>query len=205
MLDLVRDKLTLTQKTDELFRIKRKYSPITVFYEKNGAAIDVPHIEQMMEEYHNHFDIVRLVQSKDKGMRMEALLPLFEAHRIWFPEGGCVHRNWEGRDEDMLHSFIVEELLAYPHITHDDGLDDLSNILHPTCMAYMRRPDRESMEEQVYNALRGKGLTLEPLYQQEEYDPFEDYRTDGGRERGPWTDIYRDRGQDRTRSYGTDY
>ena len=205
VLDLVRDKLTLSQKTDELFRIKRKYSPITVFYEKNGAAIDVPHIEGMMEEYHNHFDIVRLVQSKDKGMRMEALLPLFEAHRIWFPEGGCVHRNWEGRDEDMLHSFIVEELLAYPHITHDDGLDDLSNILHPTCMAYMRRPDRMSVEEQIYEQLRGKGLSLEPLYQQEEYDPFEDYRTDGGRERGPWTDIYRDRGQDRTRSYGTDY
>ena len=176
VLDMVRDKLTLTQKTQELFRIKRNYNPRIVFYEKNGAAIDVPHIQEEMDRYTFRFPIQSLVQSKSKGERIEALIPLFEQHRIWFPEGGCLHVNWEGKSEDMLHSFILEELLAYPHTTHDDALDDLANILHPTCVGLMQRPDEISMEEEIYNKLHAKGLTLRPFMEQEEYDPLAEYR-----------------------------
>ena len=188
IIDMIRDKLTLTQKTEALFRIKRTYNPRLVFYEKNGAAIDVPHIQEEMDRYNFRFPIQALVQSKSKGERIEALIPLFEQHRIWFPEGGCVHTNWEGKTEDMLHSFIVEELLAYPHTTHDDALDDLANILHPTCVSLMQRPDRQSMEEEIYNKLHEKGLTLRPFIEHEEYDPLAQYR--GKDER---SDSYADR------------
>lgn len=204
VIDMIRDKLTLSQKTNYLFEIKHKYSPITVFYEQNGATTEVPHIQDKMDEFHNHFDLVKIVQQKDKGTRIEALLPLFEQHKIWFPEGGCWHTNWEGKSEDMLHSFIVEELLSYPHLTHDDALDDLANILHPKTVNQMMRPDRESMERMIYDKLRGKGVSLEPFGgQQEEYDPFADYRTDKGNDqRGPWSDVYKDNNQDRAQSYG---
>ena len=76
----------------------------------------------------------------------------------------------------MLHSFIVEELLAYPHTTHDDALDDLANILHPTCVSMMQRPDERSMEQEIYEKLHAKGLTLRPFIEHEEYDPLGEYR-----------------------------
>lgn len=203
LIDMVRDKLTLTQKTQELFRIKRNYNPRIVFYEKNGAAIDIPHIQEEQDRYNFRFPIQSLVQSKAKGERIEALMPLFEQHRVWFPQNGCWHTNWEGKSEDMLHSFIVQEYLAYPHTTHDDALDDLANILHPTCVAMMQRPDEISMEQEIYDKLHAKGLTLEGFNVQEEYDPFADYRGSGSQEsRGPWSGVYDNQRTERPQSYG---
>lgn len=208
LIDIVRDKLTLTQKTQELFRIRRKYKPLIVFYEKNGAAIDVPHILEEMNSKNFRFPIQSLVQSKAKGERIEAMLPLFEQHRVWFPQGGCWHTNWEGRSEDMLHSFIVEELLAYPHTTHDDALDDMANILHPTCVSLMQRPDETSMEERLYNTLRARGVELEPMDGPggvDDYDPLADYRSP--ERTGQWSDIYgpQSRQRDEVRSYDLGY
>jgi len=200
LIDIVRDKLSLTQKTQELFRIKRNYNPKLVFYEKNGAAIDIPHILEEQDRYNFRFPIQSLVQSKAKGERIEALIPQFEQHRIYFPQKGCWHKNWEGKDEDMLHSFIIEELLAYPHSTHDDALDDLANILHPTCVALMQRPDQMSMEQEIYEKLHDRGLTLENYGVQEEYDPYAEYRTQESH--GPWGDIYDRPRSDRVQNYG---
>lgn len=177
IIDMIRDKLTLTQKTNELFRIKRQYNPRIVFYEKNGAAIDVPHIQQEMDRYNFRFPIQTITQNRAKGERIESLIPLFEAHRIYLPENGCWHTNWEGKSEDMLHSFIIEEYLAYPHTTHDDAIDDLANILHPSCQNLMQRPDSISMEEEIYNKLHAKGMSLTPFRDDEgEYDPLGAYR-----------------------------
>ena len=205
VIDMIRDKLTLKQKTDALFRIKRTYNPKLFFYEKNGHESEVPHIREEQERFNFRFPIEPLVQSINKGERIEALLPLFEAHRIWFPQGGCWHTNWEGKSEDMLHSFIVEELLAYPHTTHDDAIDDLANILHPTCIALMQRPDLLSMEEEIYNKLHAKGMTLELMNRQQEWDPFDEYRNNQGDSRGPWSDIYDNPQTDQPRSYGFNY
>ena len=195
LIDMVRDKLTLTQKTQELFRIKRNYNPKIVFYEKNGAAIDIPHIREEQDRYNFRFPIQALVQSKAKGERIEALMPLFEQHRIWFPQGGCWHTNWEGKREDMLHSFIVEEFLSYPHTTHDDALDDLANILHPTCISKMQRPDSVSMEQELWEKLHRKGFNLDPIRTLEDDDPLAEYREPIG-SRGPWGDSYSTDGYD---------
>lgn len=180
LIDIIRDKLTLTQKTENLFRLYRTYRPRLVFYEKNGAACDVPHIEEEQARKNFRFPITKLVQTRNKGERIDSLLPLFEQGRIYFPEGGCVHRNWEGRDEDMLESFIRDELLVYPHCTHDDALDDLANILHPTCSEKMQRPDELSEEMEIYRAMQRKGMSLMPLGGSGEYDPFAEYRDSDG-------------------------
>ena len=176
VLDIIRDKLTITQKTEALFRLYRLYRPRGVFYEQNGAACDVPVIREEQARCNFRFPIRELIQTKNKGERIDAMLPLFENHRVYFPEGGCIHTNWEGRSEDMLRSFIEDEMLVYPHCTHDDALDDLANILHPTCVSLMQRPDELSEEIEIYNALQARGVDLKPLDGQSEYDPLAEYR-----------------------------
>ena len=162
VIDIIADKLTLTQRADTLFRLKRTYNPLNIFYEQVGLQADIEHIRDRQERTNYRFTITPFGQSIEKGMRIEALIPVFEAGRIWFPEH-CIHRNWEGRDEDMMQTFINDEYLAFPHMVHDDRLDDLANILHPDIAPLLHRPDEISEERLIYEKLRAKGTATLPF------------------------------------------
>lgn len=181
VIDLIADKLTLTQRADTLFHLQMTYNPINVFYESIGLQADVEHIRDRQERTNYRFPITPINQSIEKGMRMEALIPLFEAGRIYIPEH-IWHKNWQGIDEDMIQTFIVEEYLAFPHMVHDDRLDDLANIIHPDIAAQLTRPDKFDMERIIYEKLKGKGavdLEFDGVSNGiSDYDPFADFEAE---------------------------
>lgn len=162
VIDLIADKLTLTQRADTLFRLQRTYRPQNIFYEQIGLQADVEHIRDRMERTNYRFPITPVNQTLEKGMRMEALIPIFEAGRIYLPEH-CWHRNWEGKDEDTIQTFINDEYLAFPHMVHDDRLDDLANIVHPDIAPMLHRPDALSEERAIYEKLKGKATADLPF------------------------------------------
>ena len=88
LLDMVWDRLSLTERTRELFRIHRQWNPNAVFWEQVGMACDVEHVkEQIGPRYQNYrFALEELPRSgpgSNKNDRIMSLQAVLEQHRIW--------------------------------------------------------------------------------------------------------------------------
>ncbi len=121
----VRDRLNLAERTRELFRLVRAHRPLCVGYERYGLQADVEHIRGEQDRTGYHFDIVELGGAMPKADRIRRLVPLFEQGRIFLP-GRMSYRDVEGRWRDLTGEFVQEEYLAFPVCGHDDMLDCLA-------------------------------------------------------------------------------
>lgn len=121
----VRDRLNLAERTRELFRLVRAHRPLCVGYERYGLQADVEHIRSEQDRTGYHFDIVELGGAMPKADRIRRLVPLFEQGRIFLP-GRMSYRDVEGRWRDLTGEFVQEEYLAFPVCGHDDMLDCLA-------------------------------------------------------------------------------
>lgn len=130
VLEMVRDRLNLTQRCKLVMDLHRKWKPLDVRYEKYGLQADIEHIQYVQGEENYRFDITEVGGETAKNDRIKRLIPLFEQKRIYLPRSQ--HRtNYEGRTEDMVHSFINDEFRAFPVSLHDDMLDSLARIAEP--------------------------------------------------------------------------
>jgi len=130
VLEMYRDRLNLTQRTELLFRTHRKWADVGVKgvgYEKYGKDSDISHIESVMESDNYRFEITSVGGSMAKPDRIKRLTPLFEQGLVYLPES-CNRTNYEGVTEDLVTAFIEEEYKAFPVPLHDDMLDALSRI-----------------------------------------------------------------------------
>jgi predicted phage terminase large subunit-like protein len=131
VLDMVRDKLNLTERTDKLFKLHKEWKQpnqrLPVYYEKYGKDSDIEHIEYVMDEKNYHFDIHAVGGSMSKNDRIRRLIPDFENGIIYLPEK-LPYKDYEGRTRDLVRIFIDEEYLPFPVSEHDDMLDDLARI-----------------------------------------------------------------------------
>jgi len=141
IIDMVRDRLNLTERTEQLIRLHRKYEPIAVGYEKYGKDSDIQHIEYVMEQENYRFGIVPLGGSMSKEDRIRKLIPLFQNSRIWIPHN-CVRQNTEGDLIDLTKIFINKEYLAFPVGQHDDMIDCLARITDPDFIMRSPQPKR---------------------------------------------------------------
>lgn len=125
VLDVIRDKLNMESKFDRLVEIYKRYRPITIYYEKVSMQADIDYLTARMSEYNLRFPITAITPKKgiSKEQRIDIIYP--EMSRIYFPYK-CIHRNWQNVDEDMLDSFITEEMLPFPQASHDDVMDTLA-------------------------------------------------------------------------------
>ncbi len=130
VIDLIRDRLNLTERTQSLFMLHQKYRPLAVGYEKYGMQADIEHIEYVQGIKNYRFEITPLSGPTAKNDRIRRLVPKFEQHSIFLPRS-IIKTNYEGKSEDLIKTFISDEYLAFPVSAHDDMLDDLANILHP--------------------------------------------------------------------------
>lgn len=128
VLDMVRDRLNLTERANMLFYLHRKWRPIKVGYEKYGMQADIPHIQDSMNRENYRFNIAALGGRVSKNDRIRRLIPLFEQGRIYFPNS-CFKTNYERKTENLVDVFINAEFLAFPVSLHDDMLDCLARIL----------------------------------------------------------------------------
>ena len=128
LIDGVRDRLNLTERTRKLFDLHRKYRPIAVGYERYGMQSDIEHIKYVQEQENYRFNIIELGGSLAKEDRILRLVPIFEQGRFYLPEKHTFV-NYEGRVVDFVKAFIEDEYSAFPVAVHDDMLDCMSRIL----------------------------------------------------------------------------
>jgi len=169
LVDGIRDRLNLTERTDALFRLHYEYRPEAVGYERYGMQADIQHIEVIQDQRSYRFPIYELKGSTPKPDRIRRLIPLFEQGRLWLPRS-LYKTTAEGTRIDIIDSFVKDEYLAFPVGAHDDMLDNLANIVHPDMVATfpvaLRRERKESWETRLQRKVRqmqqrstGTGMT----------------------------------------------
>ena len=126
-LDMVRDKLSLTERGDMVFLLHKKWGPLVTGYEKYGKDSDISYLEDRMSRENYHFEITALGGILSKPDRIKKLIPLFEHHRIYLPEA-LRRTDFQGQSVDIVQSFINDEYQEFPVSTHDDMLDSLARI-----------------------------------------------------------------------------
>ncbi len=139
LIDGVRDRLNLEERTKLLFKWHRQYKPVGVGYEQYGMQTDIAHIKSKMEEESYRFRVIELGGSMRKEDRIRRLIPLFSRGKFWLPE--TLHRtNVEGKTVDIIDLFIEQEYLRFPVAKFDDFFDMLSRILDPDMEAVAPEP-----------------------------------------------------------------
>jgi phage terminase large subunit-like protein len=142
--ELYRDRLSLTERTDLVFRLHRQHQPVAVGYERYGMQADLEHIEDRMERENYRFNLIALGQPRRMGNRRDGskvmsrqeskddrirkLTPLFKSGRVWLPVSFYA-ADYEGVRKDMVQVFINEEYLPWPVGIHPDMLDAMARVL----------------------------------------------------------------------------
>jgi predicted phage terminase large subunit-like protein len=130
VLDIIRDRLSLTERADRVFDLHRKWKPYEVRYEKYGLQADIEHIQARQESENYRFSIREVGGQVKKPDRIGRLIPLFEKGEIYLPRS--LHKtNYEKTTEDLVRVFIEEEYVAFPVGLHDDMLDSLARMEEP--------------------------------------------------------------------------
>lgn len=151
LVDMVYDRLNLTERTARLMHMHRKWKPRAVGYEKYGKDSDIEHIEYIQEQENYHFDIIELGGRMPKNDRIRRLIPLFEQGRFYLPQYLPVTQ-YDGRAADLVETIIREEYDTFPMGTHDDMLDCISRILDEDMYAIF--PRTPEYREQRYQSRR---------------------------------------------------
>ena len=139
LLDAVRDRMSLAERTATLFSLVERWQPNGVFWEQIGAMSDVAHVRERQDQTGWHFGITELHQTVPKADRIHWLEPLFRNSRIWMPYH-LWRRGVDGEAYDFMEVFEREEFLPFPSVRHDDMLDCIANIMHPIVQGSMTFP-----------------------------------------------------------------
>ena len=142
VLDMVRDRMNLTERAERLFALHRKWRPRQVRYEKYGLMADIEHMKSRMEAETYRFDIIEVGGQTRKEDRIGRLIPLFEQGKVYLPQTLHV-ADYQKVVRDLVHDFVEDEFVAFPVGTHDDMLDALSRIAEPDLKLTWPREKKE--------------------------------------------------------------
>jgi predicted phage terminase large subunit-like protein len=155
VLDMVRDRLNLTQRADLVMRWHKKYKPVRtdgVRYEKYGLMADIEHIQSIQRSTNYRFDITEVGGQIPKNERIKRLVPYFEQGRVFLPRS-LYYTGSDGKLTDLIKDFIEQEYKSFPVPIHDDMLDALARIAepdHPLIFPQLEEFSREDLEPAVY-------------------------------------------------------
>jgi predicted phage terminase large subunit-like protein len=139
ILDAVRDRMNLAERTRCLFELVETWTPNMTFWEQIGLASDVEHVKLEQNRIGWHFPIMPISQSVSKSDRIGWLVPIAEEGRLWF-RNRLLKTSVLGEVYDWVHDLQHYEWATHPVCRHDDMLDMLANIAHPTFIAHARFP-----------------------------------------------------------------
>ncbi len=148
LVDGIRDRLNLTERTDKMFEFHQKYNIKATGYEKYGKDSDIEHIEYVQEQHNYRFNITPLGGATPKNDRIRQLVPIFEYHRFYLPSK-CLFINYEGKEVDFTQTFINEEFMPFPVATHDDMLDCIARICHADLNVRFPKPKVRRINRKV--------------------------------------------------------
>jgi predicted phage terminase large subunit-like protein len=126
LLDAVRDRLSLVERTSRLFNLHKKWQPHFVGYEQYGAMADIEHIQSAMETQNYRFSITRIGGQLAKEDRIRRMLPDLETSKWWFP--ASLHAQTSTGSKDIINELIETEMLPFPVGRHDDLIDAISRV-----------------------------------------------------------------------------
>jgi phage terminase large subunit-like protein len=131
LLDFLRDRLNLVERSNEYFRLHRKWRPHKSAYEEYGKDSDIQHLQTIMSGGNGrppyHFEIEVVAGALSKYDRINRLIPVCSEGRLWLPD--AIYRtNSEGKLEELMQILIEMEFLAWPVPVHDDGMDVISRV-----------------------------------------------------------------------------
>lgn len=163
LVDMVRDRLNLKERTEKLFYLHKKWKPIAVGYEQYGAQADIEHIESEQERYSYHFNIIRLGSGKgaklSKVERIAKLQPVFQQRKFLLPNK-LHYINYEGKGQDLVSIFINDEYLCFPVSKHDDILDSMARILdHDMLVFFPQTPEYEENFDDLPVTMQNRNQT----------------------------------------------
>ncbi|MES2183017.1 MAG: hypothetical protein V4505_00595 [Pseudomonadota bacterium] len=130
VLDCVRDRLNLTERTAALMALHRKWKPLEVRYEQYGLQADIEAIRGEQERQQYRFRITEVGGGVKKEDRIRRLVPLFENGRLYLPLA-LPYRDLAGQQRDLVKEFLEQEYAAFPVGRTDDMLDALARIVEP--------------------------------------------------------------------------
>lgn len=129
-LEMVRDRLNLTQRAALVMRLHRKWRPTQVRYEKYGLMADIEHIQTVQEKENYRFEITEVGGQVPKNDRIKRLIPIFEQGRFYLPNS-MYYTDYEGTTQELSTVFVEQEYKAFPVPVHDDMFDALARIAEP--------------------------------------------------------------------------
>lgn len=131
LVDGIRDRLNLSERTAALFKLHRKHKPVQTRYEQYGLQADIEAIRMMQEAQQYRFKVTEVGGSTSKENRIRRLVPWFENGKIWLP-GNLQYTDTEGKDHDLVDEFIKQEYGAFPVGRTDDMFDAMARLAEPT-------------------------------------------------------------------------
>jgi predicted phage terminase large subunit-like protein len=151
-LDVVRDRLSLTERSERLFTLHRKWKPKQVRWEQYGLMADIQHIKTEMENQSYRFDIIEVAGRTGKEDRIGRLIPIFEQGRFYLMKSHHV-TDYQKNVKDLVHDFIEDEFMPFPVSSHKDMLDSLARLIEPDLKLIWpkEKPDVDFKQKQVYN------------------------------------------------------
>jgi len=155
VLDMVRDRLSLTQRAALLMRWHRKWKPMRsngVRYEKYGKDADIEHIESVQKAQNYRFDVVEVGGQTPKPERIKRLVPYFEQGRVFLPRTHY-YTDYQGKTSDLIQDFIEQEYKPFPVSVHEDMFDALARLLDPDpdlALVWPEEEDHDARTEPEY-------------------------------------------------------
>lgn len=158
VINWLRDRLSLVERANVLFKWHQQYRPVDVGYEKYGMQCDIEHFEDRMERDNYRFGITPLGGPLGKNGRIDRMIPIYFQGRMYIPET-CPYIQYDGVQVDLTRIFVKDEYLAHPFEEHDDMIDCLSRIT-----------------DEDFSAVFPQGEEIDPLKfrtpEDKEYDPM---------------------------------
>lgn len=152
VLDMVRDRLNLTERAEKVMQLHRKWKPKSVRYERYGMMADIQHIKTLQASQNYRFEIVEVAGQAPKNDRIRRLIPLFEQGRIYLPQS--LHKtDYEGQVRELVGDFVEQEYASFPVPLHDDMLDALARIAEPDMpLIWPKQPEEQDHYKRAYSS-----------------------------------------------------
>lgn len=158
LLDIIRDKLNVEERTNLAISLVRKYNERSMWYETIGFQDTDKYIIDKKCRESGYYIIVNEIagQSGRKEDRIAGLQPIYQLGNIRWPEHYWYYSKYEKVKLDMIE-LLKDEFLMFPKCEHDDMLDCHQMMLRAP--EFKPSKKKEEKQDDLFEQLRK--LTIE--------------------------------------------
>lgn len=134
LVDVVRDRLNTTERVNKIFELQKKYSincgrPVKVFYKSRSFITELHNIKERQSIENYRFPIIEVMEKGEKNERIRRMIPAAQNKQFYLPRY-FNFTDYMGKNRDLVHEFINQEVALFPVAAHDDMLDATSELFN---------------------------------------------------------------------------